>query len=89
MQGSFIEVERSYRISESNPSRRLIAAVIVGNGLAWFDYISYSFLAVVFAKLFFPDSDGVGSLLHQLDPSQCWIVDPVKCKPWVLFDHAA
>jgi len=63
MQGTLVEVDGQYKVSESAPSRQLIGAVIVGNGLTWFDYISYSFLADVIARLFFPSSNEVSSLL--------------------------
>ena len=43
--------------------RRAVLAVIVGNGFEWFDFISYSFFAIIIAKLFFPVGDPNVSLL--------------------------
>jgi MFS transporter, MHS family, proline/betaine transporter len=42
---------------------RIIAAISIGNALEWFDFVIYGFLAVTMAKLFFPVSDPVTSLL--------------------------
>jgi MHS family proline/betaine transporter-like MFS transporter len=42
---------------------RVIAAVSIGNALEWFDFVVYGFLAVTMAKLFFPTSDPLTSLL--------------------------
>src|ERR1700742_4349877 len=42
---------------------RAIIAVSIGNALEWFDFVIYGFLAVTMAKLFFPVSDPVTSLL--------------------------
>ena len=43
--------------------RRAVLAVIIGNGFEWFDFISYSFFAIIIAKLFFPVGDRNISLL--------------------------
>lgn len=42
---------------------RAIVAVIIGNGFEWFDFISYSFFAIVIGRLFFPSNDANVSLL--------------------------
>src|SRR5947209_9335872 len=42
---------------------RMIAALSIGNALEWFDFVIYGFLAVTMAKLFFPASDEIASLL--------------------------
>ncbi|MGN6084002.1 MFS transporter [Trinickia sp.] len=43
--------------------RRAVLAVIIGNGFEWFDFISYSFFAIVIGRLFFPAGDPNVSLL--------------------------
>ncbi|MCR1769793.1 MFS transporter [Burkholderia glumae] len=42
---------------------RAIVAVVIGNGFEWFDFISYSFFAIVIGRLFFPAHDANVSLL--------------------------
>ncbi len=42
---------------------RVIAATSIGNALEWFDFVAYGFFAVIMAKLFFPASDDIASLL--------------------------
>jgi MHS family proline/betaine transporter-like MFS transporter len=43
--------------------RRVIVAASIVNALEWFDFVIYGFLAVTMAKLFFPASDEIASLL--------------------------
>lgn len=44
-------------------SPRLLVAGALGNALEWYDFAVYGFLAVIFAKNFFPASDGFAGLL--------------------------
>ncbi|WP_179404190.1 MFS transporter [Burkholderia guangdongensis] len=46
--------------------RRIIFAASIGNALEWFDLIVYGFFAVTIAKLFFPSTNHVTSLLLTL-----------------------
>jgi MFS transporter, MHS family, proline/betaine transporter len=51
------------RVDATSYRRRVIVATSIGNALEWFDFVVYGFLAVTMAKLFFPASDQVASLL--------------------------
>ena len=50
---------------ESVPARH-IAAVVVGNALEFYDFLTYSFFAVYIGRAFFPSSDPSASLLASL-----------------------
>jgi len=39
------------------------AAIVIGNAFEWYDYFVYSFLGIYLAKLFFPSSNDINSLL--------------------------
>ena len=43
--------------------RKTIVATTIGNGLEFFDFTIYGFLALVIGKLFFPTFDSYGQLL--------------------------
>src|SRR6202049_2026447 len=45
---------------------RQIAAVVVGNALEFYDFLTYSFFAVYIGRTFFPSSDPSASLLASL-----------------------
>ncbi len=52
------------RPAHSAASRRqTIVATTIGNGLEFFDFTVYGFLALVIGKLFFPTFSGYGQLL--------------------------
>ena len=42
---------------------KVIVSTSIANALEWFDFVVYGFFAVVMAKLFFPSSNEVASLL--------------------------
>lgn len=46
-----------------NLSAKNITALIMGNAVEWYDYFVYSFLSVYLAKIFFPASNELNSLL--------------------------
>jgi MFS transporter, MHS family, proline/betaine transporter len=51
-------------MSIAAPARtRSIAAVVIGNVLAWYDFVVYLYLALIIARKFFPADDEVTSLL--------------------------
>ena len=54
--------------SSSSPARRrqTIVATTIGNGLEFFDFTVYGFLALVIGKLFFPTFNSYGQLLLTL-----------------------
>lgn len=45
------------------PTPKIIAAITLGNGLEFFDFVVYSFFATIIGKLFFPAEDKVTQLL--------------------------
>lgn len=46
----------------SFPAKNIIA-IVIGNALEWYDFVIYSFLTVFIAKLFFPSTHSVNSIL--------------------------
>ncbi len=51
--------------SDAVPVRH-VAAVVVGNALEFYDFLTYSFFAVYIGRAFFPSEDGTSSLLLSL-----------------------
>src|ERR1700756_4449359 len=52
------------RALESRTSgRRVIVVSTIGNALEWFDFMVYSFFAVIIAKLYFPSTSPTVSML--------------------------
>src|SRR5258708_8416928 len=41
-------------VAENRMRRRVVFAAILGNGLEWFDFVSYGYFASIIAKVFFP-----------------------------------
>ncbi|HEY3779431.1 MAG TPA: hypothetical protein VGL35_15375, partial [Rhizomicrobium sp.] len=56
------------RDGERQPSlkRRNIAAVTLGNGLEFYDFLTYSFFAIQIGHAFFPARNGFDSLMLSL-----------------------
>ena len=50
---------------ESVPARH-IAAVVIGNALEFYDFLTYAFFAVYIGRVFFPSNDPSASLLASL-----------------------
>ncbi len=46
--------------------RRLIAAATIGNALEFYDFITYSFVAIQIGHAFFPSKSACGSLMLSL-----------------------
>jgi MFS family permease len=46
--------------------RRAVLASVIGNGLEWFDFLSYAYFASTIARVFFPLEDRTASLLLTL-----------------------
>jgi len=42
---------------------RNITAIVIGNALEWYDFVVYSFMTIVIAKLYFPAADAATSIL--------------------------
>ena len=41
-------------VAERRMRRRVVLASVLGNGLEWFDFVSYGYFASIIAKVFFP-----------------------------------
>jgi len=50
----------------AHPLKRHVAAVIAGNALEFYDFITYAFFAVYIGRAFFPAGDAASSLLLSL-----------------------
>jgi MHS family proline/betaine transporter-like MFS transporter len=46
--------------------RRAVIASVIGNGLEWFDFLSYAYFATTISRVFFPLGDRTASLLLTL-----------------------
>jgi MFS family permease len=46
--------------------RRAVIASVIGNGLEWFDFLSYAYFAATIGRVFFPLADHTASLLLTL-----------------------
>ena len=56
--------------AERQMLRRVIFASVLGNGLEWFDFISYGYFASIISKVFFPSGGDLGLLLTPMPPSR-------------------
>ena len=63
MSAADIHERAAMTIRQSTPKPIQLAAVVIGNALEWYDFISFGFLTVVISRLFFPASTQYGSLL--------------------------
>ena len=43
--------------------RRAVLASVIGNGLEWFDFLSYAYFATIIARVFFPREDPMAGLI--------------------------
>jgi len=50
-------------IPHATQARKAVSAAVIGNVLEWYDFSVYAFVAVIIAKKFFPDAEGVTALL--------------------------
>jgi MFS family permease len=59
------ELARTPSVNAAPPlvSRRVVAAVVAGNALEFYDFVTYSFFAVYIGKTFFPATEPLTSLL--------------------------
>jgi nitrate/nitrite transporter NarK len=57
--------------------RRVIIASVIGNGLEWFDFVSYGYFAGAISKAFFPESGNLSLLLTYATFAIGFIVRPV------------
>jgi MHS family proline/betaine transporter-like MFS transporter len=57
--------------------RRSVRATAMGNAMEWYDFGVYSYLAVVLAKVFFPDTGGSGLLYSLTAFAVAFLVRPI------------
>ena len=60
------EQEEEVRHAPARPTARQVAAIVAGNGLEFYDFLTYSFFAVQIGKTFFPSDRPEDSLLASL-----------------------
>ena len=64
-------------MAESRMRRRVILASVMGNGLEWFDFVSYGYFASIIAKVFFPADSNLSLLLTYATFAVGFVVRPV------------
>jgi MFS family permease len=64
-------------IAESRMRRRVVLASILGNGLEWFDFVSYGYFASIIAKVFFPADSNLSLMLTYATFAVGFVVRPV------------
>jgi MFS transporter, MHS family, proline/betaine transporter len=63
--------------SDNRMRRRVVLASILGNGLEWFDFVSYGYFASIIAKVFFPAGSDVALMLTYATFAVGFVVRPV------------
>jgi MFS transporter, MHS family, proline/betaine transporter len=64
-------------VAESRMRRRVVLASILGNGLEWFDFVSYGYFASIIAKVFFPADSNLSLMLTYATFAVGFVVRPV------------
>src|SRR6202795_4295475 len=64
-------------ITESRMRRRAVLASILGNGLEWFDFVSYGYFASIIAKVFFPAESNLSLRLTYATFAVGFVVRPI------------
>jgi MHS family proline/betaine transporter-like MFS transporter len=64
-------------ITESRMQRRVVLASILGNGLEWFDFVSYGYFASIIAKVFFPADSNLSLMLTYATFAVGFVVRPI------------
>jgi MFS transporter, MHS family, proline/betaine transporter len=64
-------------IAESHMRRRVVLASILGNGLEWFDFVSYGYFASIIAKVFFPAGSDLSLMLTYASFAVGFVVRPI------------
>lgn len=57
--------------------RRVVLASILGNGLEWFDFVSYGYFASIIAKVFFPADSDLSLMLTYATFAVGFVVRPI------------
>src|ERR1700758_5282706 len=64
-------------IAENRMRRRVVLASILGNGLEWFDFVSYGYFASIIAKVFFPAESNLSLMLTYASFAVGFVVRPI------------
>jgi MFS family permease len=64
-------------IAENRMRRRVVFASILGNGLEWFDFVSYGYFASIIAKVFFPAGSELALMLTYATFAVGFVVRPI------------
>ena len=64
-------------IAESRMRRRVVLASVLGNGLEWFDFVSYGYFASIIAKVFFPADSNLSLMLTFATFAVGFVVRPI------------
>src|SRR5271163_283979 len=64
-------------IARRRMRRRVILASILGNGLEWFDFVSYGYFASIIAKVFFPTESDLSLMLTYASFAVGFVVRPI------------
>jgi MFS family permease len=64
-------------IAERRMQRRVIFASVLGNGLEWFDFVSYGYFASIIAKVFFPAESNLSLMLTYATFAVGFVVRPI------------
>src|SRR5258708_37334621 len=64
-------------IAENRMRRRVVLASILGNGLEWFDFVSYGYFASIIAKVFFPADSNLSLMLTYAAFAAGFVVGPI------------
>src|ERR1700685_3090987 len=62
---------------DSRMRRRVVFASILGNGLEWFDFVSYGYFASIIAKVFFPADSDLSLVLTYATFAVGFVVRPI------------
>ena len=62
---------------DSRMRRRVVLASILGNGLEWFDFVSYGYFASIIAKVFFPANSDLALMLTYATFAIGFVVRPI------------
>jgi MHS family proline/betaine transporter-like MFS transporter len=63
--------------AETRMRRRVVFASILGNGLEWFDFVSYGYFASIIAKVFFPAGSDLSLMLTYATFAVGFVVRPI------------
>jgi MFS transporter, MHS family, proline/betaine transporter len=64
-------------VTESRMRRRVVLASVMGNGLEWFDFVSYGYFASIIAKVFFPAESDLSLMLTYASFAVGFVVRPI------------